>query len=124
MYSNRRREHIHIIRQYELNSGDYTGARLVIFNNNLKYIKDYDNFIIHKYKSPKNKIHSKSLWKIINSKVSQVIKKQMINTDEDEKFKMVHVLYDSQQIPINEYCEAVLEEERISMDKSIYEFIK
>lgn len=112
MYSNRRRDHIHIIRQFEAKTGKYTGTRLVVFKKDgEKYIKDYDNFIKHRYKNPKSKIHVQSLWVIKETNLENMIKKEMTNTNEEETLKMKHILYESFKIPISKYYKQVLEEE-------------
>ncbi len=55
-YSNRRRSHIHIIKQYNVENDEYTGTRIVILiKGKKKYIRDIDNFKIHKYQNPKEK---------------------------------------------------------------------
>lgn len=120
MYSNRRREHIHIIKQFDVKTENYTGTRIVIFKKSgLKYIKDYDNFIKHKYKNPKSKIHNKSLWVLKNSNIFGVIKKEMINKNEEETLKMKHILYESPKMNISQYYKSVFEEEGISICNEI-----
>ena len=46
MSSNRRRSHIHFVKQYRSETLEYTGTRIVIFikEKGIKYIKDFDNF--------------------------------------------------------------------------------
>lgn len=122
-YSNRRREHIHIIRQYNFDTGEYTGTRLVIFTKEgIKYIKDYDNFIKHRYKNPKSKINNNSSWRIKKSSLKDVIIKEMYNTDEDGRLKMHHILYESTTIPLIEYYNLVLKKEKLHLDEDILEF--
>ena len=63
-YSNRRRSHIHIIKQYNVENHEYTGTRIVVLiKGRKKYIQDIDNFKIHKYQNPKEKKHSISIWR-------------------------------------------------------------
>lgn len=125
MYSNRRREHIHIIRQFEAKTEKYTGTRVVIFKKDgQKYIKDYDNFIKHQYKNPKSKIHDKSLWKIKNTHLENVIKKEMDNTNEEETLKMKHVLYESSKMSIGQYYNKVFEEEGLCVNNEVKEFFE
>lgn len=125
MYSNRRREHIHIIKQYEIKTETYTGTRVVIFKKDgIKYIKDYGDFIKHRYKNPKSKIHSKSLWHIEDSKIISIIKKEMVNTNEEETLKMNHILYESQKIPMNQYYKQVFKEEGLEVDNEIRDFLE
>ena len=120
MYSNRRREHIHVIRQFEAKTEAYTGTRLVIYKRNgLKYIEDYGNFIKHIYKNSKSKIHSKSLWTIKNSNITGIIKKEMINANEEGTLKMKHVLYESPKIPMNQYYKQVFEAENLYINNEI-----
>ena len=123
MYSNRRREHIHIIKQFDIETEKYTGTRIVIFKKDgLKYIKDYDNFIKHRYKNPKSKIHNKSLWIIKNSNIPGVIKKEMVNRNEEETLKMKHILYESPIMNIKQYYEAVFKEEEIRICNDVDSF--
>lgn len=123
IYSNRRREHIHIIRQYNFDTGEYTGTRLVIFTKEgIKYIKDYDNFIKHRYKNPKSKTNNNSSWRIKKSSLKDVIIKEMYNTDEDGRLKMHHILYESTTIPLIEYYNVVLKKEKLHLDEDILEF--
>lgn len=124
MYSNRRREHIHIIRQFEAETEEYTGTRVVIYKKNgLKYIQDYDKFIKHIYKNSKSKIHNKSLWIIKNSNIVGIIKKEMINANEEETLKMKHVLYESPKISINQYYKEVFEAENLHINNEIKVFL-
>jgi hypothetical protein len=124
MYSNRRREHIHIIRQFEAATGKYTGTRLVVFKKNgEKYIKDYDNFIKHRYKNPKSKIHGKSLWVIKETNLEDMIKKEMTNTNEEETLKMKHILYESSKIPISKYYKEVLVKEGLYFNNGEKEYL-
>ena len=49
-YSNKRRSHIHFIRQFYKENLQYTRIRVIIFiNKKLKYIYDIDEFKNHKY---------------------------------------------------------------------------
>lgn len=123
MYSNRRREHIHIIRQFEAKTKKYTGTRLVIFKKGgQKYIKDYDDFRKHQYKNPKSKIHNKSLWIVENTNLPNVIKKEMKNCNEEETLNMEHILYESPEVPIRQYYKQVLEIEGVYIDNEVKEF--
>lgn len=123
MYSNRRREHIHIIRQFEAKTEKYTGTRLVIFKKDgQKYIKDYDNFIKHKYKNPKSKNHGKSLWKIKDTSLEDMIKKEMTNTNEEETLKMKHILYESTKVPMSKYYKKVLVEEGLYVNNELKDY--
>ncbi|EJO5346767.1 hypothetical protein NRP93_000824 [Clostridium botulinum] len=113
-YSNRRRSHIHIIKQYNFKTNEYTGTRIVVFiKGGKKYIKDLDNFKAHKYKNPKNKRPSTSTWRIVDSNIEKLIKKEMINFSEDEKLKMYHILYESIELNLKDYYLQVLKEENI-----------
>lgn len=79
-YSNRRRSHIHIIKQYNSKTNEYTGTRLIVFiKGKKKYIQDIDNFIVHKYQNPKDKKPNTSTWNIVNSNIEKLIKR-------DDKF--------------------------------------
>ncbi|MDP4144652.1 MAG: hypothetical protein Q8936_09285 [Bacillota bacterium] len=119
MYSNRRRSHIHIIEQYDTENMRYTGKRIVIYiKGGKKYIYDIDNFIIHIYKNPKHKLNTKSLWKIVDSHIEGVIKKSMINYSENGRFRLIHTLYESPTIPMDEYIGEVLEKEGIMYEKT------
>jgi len=123
MYSNRRREHIHIIRQFEAKTEKYTGTRLVIFKKDgQKYIKDYDNFIKHQYKNPKSKIHNKSLWTIKSTSLPNIIKKEMKNSNEEETLNMEHVLYESPKMSISQYYKQVLDTEGLYINNEVKEF--
>lgn len=111
-YSNRRRDHIHFIKQYNMETGEYTGTRIVIFiKPNYKSIYDIGNFKKHPYKSPKSKNHNKSLWKIVHCDIEGLIKKEMINTSEDNKYVMRHVLYENPIGNIEEYIRDLISEE-------------
>lgn len=124
VYSNRRREHIHIIRQYIIETKEYTGTRLVVFmKNDVKYITDYGDFIKHKYKNPKSKVNRNSLWKVIDSGIENVIAKEMYNTDEEGKLQMHHILYESTEIPLAKYYNIVLEKEGLHLDESKESFL-
>jgi hypothetical protein len=124
MYSNRRREHIHIIRQFEAKTEKYTGTRLVIFKKyGPKYIKDYDNFIKHQYKNPKSKIHGESLWIIKDTNLENIIKKEMINTNEEETLKMKHILYESSKMSISKYYKQVFEEEGLYVNNEVKDYL-
>lgn len=124
MYSNRRREHVHIIRQFSFATGKYTGSRVVIFKKNgEKLIKDYGNFIKHRYTNPKSKVNKKSSWYIEESRVSHIIKKVMLNTNEERTLKMKHILYESVDLNIIKYYKEVLEMEGIPVDEEISKFI-
>ncbi|APQ97161.1 hypothetical protein ACP49_12795 [Clostridium botulinum] len=117
-YSNRRRSHIHIIKQYNSKTNEYTGTRLIVFiKGKKKYIQDIDNFIVHKYQNPKDKKPNTSTWNIVNSNIEKLIKKEMINFSEDRKLKMYHILYESIELNLKDYCLQVLKEENIDLSK-------
>ncbi|OFI05545.1 hypothetical protein CLOACE_16280 [Clostridium acetireducens DSM 10703] len=99
-YSNKRRSHIHIIKQYIKETGEYTGTRIVIYIKGLKgkKIYDKDNFKIHRYKNSKSKKNNKSLWTIVHCPIDNVIKKQMTNTSEDNIYVMHHTIYESDKL--------------------------
>ncbi|KGK87017.1 hypothetical protein [Clostridium sp. HMP27] len=103
-YSNRRRDHIHFIKQYNMETGEYTGTRIVIFMKpKYKSIHDIGDFQKHPYKSPKSKKPNKSLWKVINCDIGELIKKEMINVSEDNKYIMRHILYENPRGDIESY---------------------
>ncbi|WP_434305748.1 hypothetical protein [Clostridium botulinum] len=113
-YSNRRRSHIHIIKQYNSETNEYTGTRLVVFiKGKKKYIQDTDNFKIHKYENSKNKRPNTSTWEMENSDIEKLIKKEMINFSQDGKLKMYHILYESIELNLSDYYLKVLKEENI-----------
>lgn len=115
-YRNRRRNHIHIIRQYNNESMEYTGTRLVIFlKKKGKLIYDFDDFKEHKYKNPKDKKNYKSKWKILPCSIKGIIKKTMTNCSEDEKYFMKHTIYESDKIDIKDYIDKVLLEENLNI---------
>ncbi|HHW67219.1 MAG: hypothetical protein PWP07_1809 [Epulopiscium sp.] len=126
MSSNRRRSHIHFVKQFKNETLEYTGTRIVIFlkEKGIKYIKDFDQFFIHRYYRPKNKKHSISQWKIIPCVISEVIKKVMINESMCKKYKMIHILYESTTRNIEDFLEEVLAEEKIFLSKEEIENIK
>lgn len=121
MYSNRRRSHIHFIHQYDMNTNDYRGTRIVIFHKELgkKIIRDLVDFRNHRYKNPKSKRNKVSGWAIVNSTINNVIKKEMINTSINKEYKMLHILYESLSMELDEYMYDVAELEL--KDKIEYE---
>ncbi|NFH85747.1 hypothetical protein FC924_03395 [Clostridium botulinum] len=117
-YSKRRMCHIHIIKQYNSKTNEYTGTRLIVFiKGKKKYIQDIDNFIVHKYQNPKDKKPNTSTWNIVNSNIEKLIKKEMINFSEDRKLKMYHILYESIELNLKDYCLQVLKEENMDLSK-------
>ena len=113
-YSNRRRSHIHIIKQYNSETNEYTGTRIVVFmKGKKKYIQDIDNFKIHKYENSKNKRPNTSTWEMETSNIEKTIKKEMINFSQDGKLKMYHILYESIELNLSDYYLKVLKEENI-----------
>ncbi len=44
-------------------------------------------------------------------------KKEMINFSEDRKLKMYHILYESIELNLKDYCLQVLKEENIDLSK-------
>lgn len=118
MYANRRREHIHIIRQFNNLTSEYTGTRIIIFKkiSDRKYDKDIidiDNFKIHHYKNPKEKKPSKSNWNIVDINIENILKKEMYNYSIDMKYKMKHILYESSTVKLSDYLKDVLEKEKL-----------
>lgn len=113
MYSNRRRSHIHFIHQYENNSKKYNGTRIVIFykDKGKKQIKDIGDFKIHTYENPKSKNNKTSRWILKDCNLKDVIKKEMINKSVDQKYEMVHILYESEKINLENYIDDVIYEE-------------
>lgn len=125
MYPNKRRSHIHFIKEFTAKDMEYCGCRVVIFlKEDGKHIFDFDNFIVHKYKNPKEKVHSKSLWKCVNSNVSDVIKKEMENYSEDYKYFLFHKLYESKNLPLNQFYESAFSIEGIEPTEEIEILIK
>lgn len=114
-YSNRRREHIHFIHQYEAKTQKYTGTRVVIYwkEQSRKEVIDIRNFRIHEYENPKAKKHTESKWTIVESPIEGVIKKQMSNTSLDGKYKMKHILYESNKRKLENYLEEVMAIEQL-----------
>ena len=109
MYSNKRRSHIHFIHQYENNTNEYTGTRIVIFwkEKGLKEIQDIGDFRTHKYENPKSKNNKKSRWKIKDCIYEDIIKKEMINESIDKKYRMVHILYESINSNLKNYLDEI-----------------
>ncbi|WP_409069836.1 hypothetical protein ACFLKB_11245 [Clostridium sp. FAM 1755] len=117
-YSNRRRSHIHIIKQYNVENDEYTGTRIVLLiKGKKKYIRDIDNFKIHKYENPKEKKHSTSIWRRVDSNIEKLIKKEMSNFSEDKKLKMYHSLYESIELNLKDYYLQVFKKENIDPSK-------
>jgi len=124
-YSNKRRSHIHFIRQFYKENLQYTGIRVVIFiNKKLKYIYDIDDFKKHKYENPKGKVNKQSSWHIVNCDINKVIKKQMINCSEDKTLQMKHLLYESVELDIKDYYEDVFKSEGINITENVSNIIK
>lgn len=73
-----------------------------------KSIHDIGNFQKHPYKSPKCKNYSKSLWKVVRCDIEELIKKEMINISEDNKYVMRHVLYENPKGNIEEYIKELI----------------
>ncbi|NLK21686.1 MAG: hypothetical protein GX308_06310 [Epulopiscium sp.] len=121
MSSNRRRSHIHFVKQYKNQTQEYTGTRIVIFikEKGIKNIIDLDKFHIHRYKRPKDKRYTVSRWKHIHCDIPEVIKKQMINESECKKYKMIHILYESPSRHLEDYIEETLIEQNIVLSKEI-----
>lgn len=111
MLSNRRRSHVHFIHQYKADNNEYIGSRVVIFRKKQggKEIRDIGNFIIHEYKNPKSKKNKASQWSIKECELEDVIKKEMINTSIDNKYKMHHVLYESPSLKLEDYLDKVIQ---------------
>ncbi|NLM13567.1 MAG: hypothetical protein GX209_07465 [Epulopiscium sp.] len=126
MSSNRRRSHIHFVKQYKSETLEYTGTRIVIFikEKGIKYIKDFDNFCIHRYHRPKAKRHSISMWKMMPCEIDEVVKKVMINESICQKYKMIHILYESTVRTIEDFLEEALIEEDVILSKEEVEKIK
>lgn len=113
-YSNKRRSHIHFIRQYYSVSGEYTGTRIVIFiKGKKKYIYDIDNFKKHNYENPKSKRPRISTWQVVPSSIEDIIIKEMINFNEEKDLKMYHTLYESSDLDIRDYYLKVFKKENI-----------
>lgn len=107
--SNKRRDHIHFIKQYNNETYEYTGTRIVIFiKPKYKSIHDIGNFQQHPYKSPKSKNYSKSLWKVVHCDIEGLIKKEMVNVSEDNEYFMTHVLYENPRGNIEEYIKDLI----------------
>lgn len=121
VYSNRRREHIHFIHQYEANTQKYTGTRVVIYwkEQSKKEVFDIGGFRIHRYENPKVKKHTISKWVIKESEVEGVIKKQMINKSLDQKYEMKHILYESDNRQLENYLKQVMKIEIESADTKL-----
>lgn len=122
-YSNRRREHIHFIHQYEVNTQKYTGTRIVVYwkEQSKKEIMDLADFRIHQYENSKAKKHAESKWTIIESDVEGVIKKQMSNISLDGKYKMKHILYESYKRKLENYLHEVMEMEKETISNELNE---
>ena len=110
MYSNRRRSHIHFIHQYENSTNRYTGTRIVIYykDKGVKEIRDTGDFKIHKYENPKSKNNKESKWKVKDSVFNNIIKKEMINESIDKKYKMIHKLYESANLNLEDYLDEII----------------
>jgi len=111
MLSNRRRSHVHFIHQYKVDNNEYIGSRVVIFRKDKgeKEIRDKGNFTIHEYKNPKSKKNKTSKWSIKECEIEDVIKKEMMNTSIDNKYKMRHVLYESPSLELEDYLGKVMQ---------------
>ncbi|MBF8982735.1 hypothetical protein IZY60_04190 [Lutibacter sp. B2] len=118
MYSNKRRSHVHFIHQYIMDTNEYMGIRVIVFRKEQgkKDIKDIGNFKIHDYKNPKSKNNKVSGWAIKECLIEGIVKKEMINTSIDEKYKMRHVLYESPKIKVNDYLDKVMQLELSNKD--------
>lgn len=118
MYSNKRRSHVHFIHQYMMDTNEYTGSRVIVFRKEQgkKDIKDIGNFKIHDYKNPKSKNNKVSGWSIKACVIEGIVKKEMINTSIDEKYKMRHILYESPQINLDDYLDKVMQLELSNID--------
>lgn len=110
MYSNRRRSHIHFIHQYENGTNKYTGTRIVLFwkHKGLKEIKDIGDFRVHKYENPKSKNNKESKWKIKESIFNNITKKQMINESIDKRYIMIHIIYESTNLNLEDYLYEII----------------
>lgn len=119
MPSNRRRSHIHFVKQYKKESLEYTGTRIVIFikEKGIKDIIDVDCFRIHRYDRPKDKRHSISKWIKISCNLSDIVKKQMTNESVCRKYKMIHTLYESTKRNVEDFLEETLLEQNVFLSK-------
>lgn len=111
MLSNRRRSHVHFIHQYKVNNEEYIGSRVVIFRKDQgkKQIIDKGDFTKHEYKNPKSKNNKVSQWAIKDCEIENVIKKEMMNTSIDNKYKMHHILYESPNLELEDYLDKVMQ---------------
>lgn len=114
MSGNRRRSHIHFIRQYKARTGQYTGTRIVIFKKGEgKWIYDLGEFKLHSYTNSKTKKHSISAWKICASCIEHVIRKEMQNESLDGEYRMYHILYESPVLTLEEFIPQALREQGV-----------
>jgi hypothetical protein len=121
MYSNRRRSHIHFIIQYDVETNEYTGTRIVLFiKGGEKFIYDIEKFAIHRYTNSKTKRHDISMWKKVSTEISGVIKKEMTNYSLDKKYKMLHIIYESEVREIEEYLQECFKEQGIHIPIQLY----
>lgn len=125
MYSNRRRSHVHFIIQFDVKTEKYTGTRIVIFiKGGKKFIYDIDNFEIHRYKNSKTKNNEISMWKRSNTELSRVVKKEMLNYSLDNKYKMIHIIYESEIKDIKEYLLDCFKEQELDIPIQLFDDIQ
>lgn len=125
MYSNKRRSHVHFIKQYYVKTGEYTGTRIVVFiKGGKKLIYDIDEFAIHSYTNSKTKNNEISMWKKSDTQVFGVVKKEMLNYSLDNKYKMLHIIYESEIKKINEYLPDCFKEHGIDIPIQLFNDIQ
>jgi hypothetical protein len=119
MARNKRRSHIHFIKQYEKHTMAYMGTRIVIFQKEQgnKWIYDLGFFQIHPYRNPKSKKYESSRWKVVDCPIPEVIQKMMMNQSLDGKYKMKHILYESESKKLENFWEQVLQKENIILSE-------
>lgn len=121
MYSNRRRSHIHFIIQYDVETNEYTGTRIVVFiKGGGKLIYDIDKFAVHRYTNSKTKNYEVSMWKKVNTEIIGVVRKEMINYSLDKKYKMLHIIYESEIKEIKEYLQECFKEQGVDIPMQLY----
>lgn len=119
--ANRRRSHIHFIKQEFTKTGEYTGTRVVIFiKGGDKLIYDAEDFKLHNYENSKLKLQGATKWTEKNCDIAGVIVKQMKNQSTDGRFTMLHTIYESPEgIPLENFIEQAFSKEKVEIPPNL-----
>lgn len=119
--ANRRRSHIHFIKQEVTKTGEYTGTRAVIFiKGGDKLIYDTEGFKIHTYENSKLKPQGATKWTEKTCDIAGVIVKQMKNQSIDGRFTMLHIIYESPEgIPLENFIEQAFTNENVEIPPNL-----